>query len=48
MELDPGVAKVIMLKHFGARTFGEIGAEMTEKGVRTEGRALGATGPIVW
>lgn len=26
----------------------EIGPEMTEKGVRTEGRALGATGPIVW
>jgi beta-carotene hydroxylase len=26
----------------------EIGPEMTAKGVRTEGRALGATGPIVW
>ena len=26
----------------------EIGPDMTAKGVRTEGRALGATGPIVW
>ena len=26
----------------------EIGPEMTAKGVRTEGRALGATGPITW
>lgn len=26
----------------------EIGPQMTPKGVRTEGRALGATGPIVW
>jgi beta-carotene hydroxylase len=26
----------------------EIGPQMTEKGVRTEGRALGATAPITW
>ena len=26
----------------------EIGPEMTAKGVRTEGRALGSTGPVVW
>ena len=26
----------------------EIGPDMTAKGVRTEGRALGATGPITW
>lgn len=30
------------------RLWREIGPEMTEKGVRTEGRALGATGPVVW
>ncbi len=28
--------------------WGEIGPQMTAKGVRTEGRALGATRPIVW
>lgn len=26
----------------------EIGPQLTAKGVRTEGRALGATGPVVW
>ena len=26
----------------------EIGPQMTAKGVRTEGRALGATQPITW
>ena len=26
----------------------EIGPELTEKGVRTEGTALGTTGPVVW
>lgn len=30
------------------RLWQEIGPDMTAKGVRTEGRALGATGPIVW